>query len=188
MTKDTEPSDAYVVDLIVSGDKEKYSVLIERYEAKLIRYAQFLVKDYDNSLDVVQDAFIKAYTNLNSFNKSKNFSSWIYRITHNEAINFINKNKRSPNLSSLDKDEDEFYFNNDFDEHIDKMFFKKEVMKCIKSLDLKYQEVIILFYFEHLSYEQISDILHIPKSTVGVRASRAKAVLKRICSDARSKR
>jgi RNA polymerase sigma-70 factor (ECF subfamily) len=180
--------DSDVVYLVIKGEKEQFAILIERYESKLIRYAQFLLKDYDNALDVVQESFIKAYVNLNSFNHSKSFSSWIYRITHNEAINFINKNKRSANLSSLDKDEDEFYFDNDFDEHIDKMFLKKEVKECIAKLDLKYQEVILLFYFEHLSYDQISDILHIPKSTVGVRVSRAKLILKKICSNIRSKR
>lgn len=188
MSKKCNFSDGEIVKFVIDGDKEKYSILIERYEAKLIRYAQFLLKDYDNALDVVQEAFIKAYINLNSFNRSKSFSSWIYRITHNEAINFINKSKKSHSLSSLDKDEDEFYFENDFDEHLDKLFLKKEVKKCIAKLDIKYQEVIVLFYFERLSYEQISDILHIPKSTVGVRANRAKTSLKEICSHVRSKR
>jgi len=179
--------DSAIVKLVTAGDKEKFALLIERYESKLLRYAQFLVNDYDSALDIVQESFIKAYINLNSFNKSKSFSPWIYRITHNQAINAIKKNKKTISFSSLDKNEDSFQFDYKLDEQIDKIFLQKEVLSCVKKLSFKYREVITLFYFEHLSYEQISEILHIPKSTVGVRISRAKSMLKKLCNNVRGR-
>jgi RNA polymerase sigma-70 factor (ECF subfamily) len=87
----------------------------------------------------------------------------------------------------LDKNEDSFQFDYKLDEQIDKIFLQKEVLSCLKKLSFKYREVITLFYFEHLSYEQISEILHIPKSTVGVRISRAKSMLKKLCNNVRGR-
>lgn len=175
-------SDSLVVSLVLKGDKDMYAVLVERYEAKLLRYATYLVEDYDAASDIVQEAFIKTYVNLKGFNTGKSFSSWVYRITHNEAMNAIKKNKKTATFTQLEKDEDDFFVDSKFAENIDKIFLKKEVQDCVKSLELKYQEVIALYFFEHLSYEQISDVLRIPKSTVGVRINRAKKLLKEVCS------
>ena len=86
-------SDEELVEIIKSKDKEIFAEIIKRYEKKLLRYANYLLNDSDKASDVVQESFIKAYVNLNSFNNKFKFSSWIYRIVHNEAINHINKNK-----------------------------------------------------------------------------------------------
>ena len=83
--------DQEIVDLIRTKDKELYSELVKRYEDKLMRYALSIVGNEQKAADVVQQSFIKAYVNLQSFNLKKKFSSWIYRIVHNEAINEIKK-------------------------------------------------------------------------------------------------
>ena len=174
-------ADIEAVKQVLQGDKDKYALIVESYEPKLLRYVQYLVKDADKTADIVQDTFIKTYINLRSFKLNKQFSSWIYRIAHNEAMNSIKKAKKSFAFSELKIDEDTIATDLDHAEEIDKMFLKKEVKQCLIDLDVKYREVIILYYFEQLAYEQISDILHIPTSTVGVRISRAKKILKDIC-------
>jgi len=182
VSKPDNLTDAEVVSAVLGGDKDRYVQIVERYEVKLLRYISFLIRDYDQAADILQDTFIKAYINLRSFRLNKKFSSWIYRIAHNEAINSIKKSAKTVNFSKLDINDDSFAVDFSGAHVIDEMFLKKEVRQCLKMLDVKYNEVIVLYFFENLSYDEISDILHIPSSTVGVRINRAKKILKAACS------
>jgi RNA polymerase sigma-70 factor, ECF subfamily len=174
-------TDEQIIALVKKGDKDMYALIIERYEQKLLRYAFYLLKDHDAAADVVQDSFIKAFINLQSFNTSKKFSSWIYRIVHNEAINTIKRHNKSNSFSELKKDNEDYAIDYSLDDVIDKNLMKKNVQKCLRHINVKYREIIGLYYFENLKYEEISDILHIPTSTVGVRINRARKILKDIC-------
>lgn len=83
--------DEMLIKKIQSGEKDLYSLIMDRYEEKLLRYSNYLVNDEHKAVDVVQESFIKAYVNLNSFDTAKKFSSWLYRIAHNESINVLKK-------------------------------------------------------------------------------------------------
>lgn len=163
--------------VLVKEDKEIYSEIVERYQEKLLRYVKYLIGDAHKARDVVQESFIKAYINLNSFDISKKFSSWIYRIAHNLAINEAKKHQKEIKL--FDNIE------NDDHEKIEKELERKEVIselkKCLKQLPLIYKEPITLYYLEEKSYEEISDILRIPGGTVAIRIRRAKQTLKKLC-------
>jgi RNA polymerase sigma-70 factor (ECF subfamily) len=180
-TKTNEVTDSQIVSLVIDGDVDKYAMIVERYEAKLLRYATFLTKDYDMASDIVQDTFIKAYANLRGFQLDRSFSSWIYRILHNEAINLIKRNKIMPTFSDKGMTGDEIFVKFSADKTIDKNFLKDNVKKCMSKLSLKYQEVLALYYFDHLKYDEISDVLHVPASTVGIRIKRAKLELRDLC-------
>ena len=73
-------SDSDVVEIVRTRDKEAYAEIIKRYQMRLMRYASYITGDEHKGVDVVQEAFIKAYVNLNGFDTKKKFSSWIYRI------------------------------------------------------------------------------------------------------------
>jgi RNA polymerase sigma-70 factor (ECF subfamily) len=178
MTSDYETfSDEEMVEKIRSIDQDFYAVLIERYQNKLLRYATNLIKDKDKAADVVQDSFIKAFINLKSFDIKKSFSSWIYRIVHNEAMNIIVKHQK------------EIKFPDDIDfkskEDISKNFEQKEIIakveKCLEKIPLLYSEPLALFYIDEKSYKEISDVLRIPMGTVATRISQAKILMKNIC-------
>jgi RNA polymerase sigma-70 factor (ECF subfamily) len=170
-------SDEEMVEKIRSIDQDFYAVIIERYQNKLLRYATNLIKDKDKAADVVQDSFIKAFINLKSFDIKKSFSSWIYRIVHNEAMNIIVKHQK------------EIKFPDDIDfksqEDIGKDFEKKEIVakveKCLAKIPLLYSEPLALFYIDEKSYKEISDILRLPMGTVATRISQAKILMKNIC-------
>lgn len=182
MTMRDEMSDEEIIQSVVNGDRNKYAQIVERYESKLMRYAQYLLKDYDFASDAVQESFIKAFINMRSFDTKRKFSSWIYRILHNEAMNVIKRNKK---IVSLDNEENEIntpYEDFWHDIKIDQQILNSQVRNCLNKIDIKYKEVLMLSYFENLKYEEISDILHIPTSTVGVRIRRGKEALKKICS------
>jgi RNA polymerase sigma-70 factor (ECF subfamily) len=174
-------SDSEVVALVINGDQDMFRLVVERYEAKLMRYSLYLLKDYDTASDVTQSAFISAYVNLRSFNPNKPFSPWIYRILHNGAMNAIKANKRTCSLGAIDETGDNFLVKFGTDKLIDKTILNKKVRNCLSRLDIKYQEILTLSFFDNLKYDEISDILHIPTSTVGVRIKRGKEILKKIC-------
>lgn len=142
-----------------------------------MRYASHLTGEENNAEDIVQEALIKAYTNLNGFDTKKKFSSWIYRIVHNEAMNLFNKHKRQVPL----------YEEVDFDSgiNIEDDYIKKELTdhagNCLNQMVPIYREPLALFYLEEKSYEEISDILRIPVGTVGTRINRAKIIMNKIC-------
>jgi RNA polymerase sigma-70 factor, ECF subfamily len=169
--------DEKIVELVRSKDKELYSQIIKRYEDKLMRYALYITQDEDKAADVAQETFIKAFVNLKSFETNKKFSSWIYRITHNEAIRNIKHDKKQ--IPILE--------NTDFDSgiNLEDDFIKKELQthtrKCLSQIPLIYKEPLSLFFLEEKSYEEISDILRIPIGTVGTRINRAKVLMKKIC-------
>lgn len=164
-----------------TSNKELYREIINRYQVRLFTYARYIIGDDDKAKDAVQEAFIKAYRNLNSFDANKKFSSWIYRITHNEAINIIKKYKRETTLP------DESRLPMTEDAHIEKLLEQAEqneaVQQLIEALPVMYKEVIVLFFIEEKSYEEISDILRIPLGTVGIRISRGKDRLRQLLSE-----
>ena len=170
-------SDEEVVEITRTKNKEAYAEVIKRYQGKLMRYAKYLVNDDERASDVIQDSFIKAYINLNSFDTKRKFSSWIYRIVHNEAMNLINKYKKEKPL----------FENIDFDSgvNVEEEYTQNEVRKmvknCLKEMSLLYREPLSLYYLEEKSYKEISDILRIPIGTVGTRINRAKLIMRQIC-------
>lgn len=177
MSEISKFTDEEVVELTRTKDKEAYAEIIRRYQEKLMRYALYLLRDEDKAEDVVGESFIKAYTNLNGFNTKKKFSSWIYRIVHNQAINLINKHKKEMPM----------FENVDFDSGVDieKEYAKKEIVKlvkkCVSEMPLLYKEPLSLFFLEDKPYNEISDILRVPIGTVGTRINRAKILMKKIC-------
>ncbi len=174
-------TDEEIVEIVKNENKELYAQIIKRYEDKLIRYAEYLIGDHDKASDAVQDSFIKAYINLNGFDVKKKFSSWIYRIVHNEALNLIDKHRKTV---KLDPDID-------FDSglNIEDAYIKEELVAhahtCLQEIDVIYREPLSLYYIENKSYEEISDILRLPMGTVAVRINRAKAILKKLCQKKR---
>ena len=180
MTPDSPTtSDESIVERVTNGRVEEYEMLMQRYEAKLLRYVRYLIHDESAAYDVVQETFIKAYRNLQGFNSAYKFSSWIYRIAHNESMNFL---KKHPYTVDSDTDYDpELSYDTKLEESIDAEILKDHVHECVARLEPKYRDVIQLAYFEHMKYREISDVLHIPQPTVGVRLSRAKDALKKIC-------
>jgi len=170
-------SDEELVGLVRSKDQELYRELVGRYQSKLLRYANYLVHDEAPAADVVQEAFIKAFINLKGFNTKKKFSSWIYRIVHNEAINYLKRSQKITPLSRHQWLERKIKSETDLEKDFLKNQERKRVQKALEKLSINYREPLALFYFEEKSYEEISDILKMPMGTVGTRISRGKKLL-----------
>ena len=177
MSELSKLTDEKVVEFTRTKDKEAYAEIIRRFQNKLMRYAKYLLNDDEKAADIVQESFIKAYVNLNNFNSKKKFSSWIYRIVHNQAINLIHKYKKEvPLLDNIDFDSGV-----DIEKDYAKTEITKMVKECLKDMPLLYKEPLSLYYLEDKSYNEVSDILRLPIGTVGTRIKRAKILLKKIC-------
>lgn len=179
MEEQTTDSDEMVVKNVCSSDQELYSVLVARYQEKLLRYVTYLIHDEQKAKDVVQEAFIKAFINLKGFDTSKKFSSWIYRIAHNEAMNVVKKYQKEVRLPEDFEIESE----DDMEADFVQQEMGEEVRAYLSELPVIYAEPLMLRYLEDKTYDEISYILRIPVGTVGTRINRAKKIMKQICKN-----
>ncbi len=175
-----QPSDEALVTQVIDGDTEAFGMLVRRYEQKLLRYGRRFMSGREDIEDIVQEAFLRAYQNLRSFDRSRRFSPWIYRIAHNAFINEMRRATRHPtvefNADILLPHRMQDSPENDHDRAVMREFLRTGLDR----LDKKYREPLILYYFEEMSYAEVSDILRIPVSTVGVRINRGRAALRKI--------
>ncbi len=174
-----EQTDEAVAVQVQQGNSEAFALLLARYESKLLRYAgKFLFYDPEGAEDVIQDVFLKAYTQIQSFDPARKFSSWLYRIAHNELINTIRKQRRE-HVSFFDLDTVLPHLaSGDATDAAAKASEERAALEgALQKLDAKYREPLILYYFEDLDYQAIADVLRIPVSTVGVRLRRARQAM-----------
>ncbi|NCP67687.1 sigma-70 family RNA polymerase sigma factor [Candidatus Peregrinibacteria bacterium] len=163
-------------------DLAHFAILVERYEQKL-KYYILRISNFSEleAEEILQDVFVKAWKNLNGFDETLKFSSWIYRITHNETISAFRKSKSrgEENRSII---EPELFENlpdeNNFIEEIDQKMTAVEVQTILKTLPENYREVLILRFIEDKSYEEMSDILMKPGGTIATLLNRAKTQFK----------
>jgi RNA polymerase sigma-70 factor (ECF subfamily) len=177
---DTTPdsSDEAVARAVQAGDQEQFGHLVDRYETKLKRYGKKFLAHHDDIDDIVQDVFISAFRAIQSFDTAERFSPWIYRIAHNAFVNALRKQKHSP--LSIDFDTLLSYPapQDTAEKERDRAEFRQLIDRGLAELAPKYREVLVLHYYEDLSYKDIAQVLKVPIGTVGIRLSRAKDALK----------
>ncbi len=181
-------SDEALCKYVQKGDKEMFGELVDRYQKKLSRYGRKFLFSTENIEDLVQDVFIKAYQNMQSFDLGQKFSPWIYRIAHNTFINALKKHARAP-LSLFDFDTliPHLAYDDPSTREREQKEMRILIDQSLEKLAPKYREIIVLYFLEELNYKEIAEILHIPTGTVGIRLTRAKKQLKKFLpSDALS--
>lgn len=180
--KNNELTDAELVKLARSEFPEKFSEIIDRYQGKLFAYIYRLIGSSEEAEDLLQNVFLKVYKNLNSYDTERKFSSWIYRIAHNEAVNHIKRKylKKFISLEDISSVKDKIDASTAENDPANNWIRKEsalEVNKAMMKLPLKYKQVLLLRYFSEKSYEEISEILGKPINTVGTLINRAKKKL-----------
>ena len=172
-----EKTDAELVALTLE-DRESYACLIRRYEEPLARYVRRISGYSDDDIaDILQNAFIGAYRNLNDFDPSLKFSSWLYRIVHNETISHHRRYRARPQTISIQEGDDVFALlasEVDVPRDVGRTIAAQRIRDVLGSLDPKYREVLVLKYLEDKDYREISDILQKPMGTIATLINRAK--------------
>lgn len=171
-------TDEELVARVKQGDIASFEVLVERYEKPLFYYARQVLMDSDCAEDAVQEAFLLAYKNIQGFDVKRKFSSWIYRIVHNESINLLRARKK---VTVLDEAV-EVAWEGDLAQSVRKKLDSPEsvriLRKAFEKIPSKYREVVYLRFYQEKSYEEIAEIMHLPVNTVGTYLSRAKQSLR----------
>lgn len=178
--------DEEIAARVQTGESDAFGELLQRYQPKLLRYARKFLFDPEEAVDIVQDVFIKAYENIQSFDVSRRFSPWIYRIAHNEFVNALKKKQASRTMFTFDIDT--LFPHLAAPETADSAALERDIRqmleKHVEKLSVKYREPVVLYYLEGMDYKEISDVLQIPVSTVGVRLARARTMLKALAASA----
>jgi RNA polymerase sigma-70 factor (ECF subfamily) len=154
-----------------AGDTAAFEVLVERYQRVLFTVALRMLGNYDAASDAAQNAFVKAYQKLATFDRSQRFFSWVYRILVNECLNARRDHHAheplAPDLAA--------------DDNPATLFEVEERRRCVQAailaLPLDYREVVVLKHFAQLSYEEIARTLGIPAKTVKSRLHTARVRL-----------
>jgi len=173
-----EKTDVELVGMSLE-DSDHFLCLSKRYEDKLLRYIIRISKfSREDAEDVLQDVFIKTYFNLNGFDTELQFSSWIYRIAHNEAVSAIRKKVVRPFISLEVEDLVKFGDSFDMTKEMDNALDRKMIDEALSKLDEKYRDVLVLRFLDEKDYIEIADILKKPVSTVGNLILRGKKLFK----------
>lgn len=177
----TEKTDEELVALTLK-DENFYAFLVERYEDKLTRYILRISGGSKEDVeDTLQDVFISAYKNLNSFDSNLKFSSWIYRIAHNKVISHFRKITARPKTVTYEGDGQLLNIlasDLDIAKDLERKYTAEEVKATLDKLDERYKEVLVLKFLEEKDYKEISDILEKPMGTVATLINRAKKQFK----------
>ncbi|MGD0284534.1 MAG: RNA polymerase sigma factor [Candidatus Saccharimonadales bacterium] len=166
-----------LISEILAGDSEQYRYLVERYHKGLINHLANLLQDETLAEDIAQEAFIQAYNKLHLYNSDYAFSTWLYKIASNLAYRSIKQIKRTVDIADIEEILPDETMTTA--EKLDIAQTKATVQEAIQTLEVNYQQVIALYYWDNLSYEQIAAVIDKPIGTVRTWLYRAKEQLRK---------
>lgn len=167
-------------------DPNAYAPIVARYEAALGRYARRLLGgDAQAAEDVVQETFIKAYVNLNDYDRRRPFAPWLYRIAHNEAVSHLRRQGAGPR--PIDGEDGALILARlsdgvDWSQRFAAADDARRLGLALDDLAPRYRDVLVLRYLEDKNYDEISDILQMPPGTVATLIRRGVAKLRALLS------
>lgn len=171
----SQPEDQHYIDAVINGDSKAFAVLIDRYKHMVFTLAMKILKNNEEAEEVSQDVFVKVYQVLQTFKGDSKFSTWVYKIAYYRSLDYLKKQKRNLNTSSIDTEVE--YHLPSIENTLDRLEAeerKKTIKRAIDGLPENDAVVITLHYFEELSLKEIADIMGIEANTVKVRLFRSR--------------
>lgn len=173
------------------GKESAYAMLMDRYKRSVYHMILKMVRNVDDAEDLTIEAFAKAFKNLHRFKKDYTFSTWLFRIATNNAIDFIRKKKlQTYSLNTSFKDDSGEAVTIDvLDENLtpDEETIKQQKIELIRmfvtKLPTKYQRLVRLRYFDELTYNEIAKTLEAPLGTVKAQLHRARELMYEMMKD-----
>ena len=169
----------------VKGREDGFEELVRRYQRPIVGYVFRMLGDYDSSLDVTQEVFIKVYNSLARYSSEYKFSTWLYRIAHNAAIDHMRRN--SVNSQSLETESEDGAYQLQLEssgptpeQDHQRSEWRAEIDSVIKRLPGPYRELIVLRHSQDMSYDEIAEVTGLPLGTVKNRLFRAREMMREI--------
>jgi RNA polymerase sigma-70 factor (ECF subfamily) len=181
-------ADREILEAVLGGDGTAYRGLVEKYQTRVYGMVFGMLRNREDARDVTQEAFVKAYRNLETFRLESSFYTWIYRIAMNLAIDFTRKRKRRETTGFDEgvatRDEDgsiaEAHHEDGPGRQLERKRLFARIMDAMQELPEDQREVILLRELEGLQYKEIADIMGIPEGTVMSRLFYARKKLQKL--------
>ncbi len=185
MAKPEELDDRTLVARILAGDRDRFTDLMKRYEKRIVNYVYRITHRYEDAHDLAQEIFVKVYMALDRYDPRFQFSTWVFRIAQNSAIDAIRK-KSLPEVSlTVQSDDGEEGREREFADkgispyrELKNKQLSSAIDVAVEKLPVDYRELIQLRHFAELSYEEIAEMKKLPLGTVKNKLFRARNLLK----------
>lgn len=182
--------DEDLVAAVLAGDRERFGDLVERYQGRLVNYLFRLLRNLDEAHELAQEVFLKVYQALDRYDPRYRFSTWLFRVAQNAAIDQIRR--RRLKLVSIHRQEEGDEEGRDWDlpspergpyRHLRNRERGEAIQQAIDSLPWEYRELIVLRHYGELSYEEIAGVKEMPLGTVKNKLFRGRQLLKEKLSE-----
>lgn len=176
-------SDRELVAIAIDGFDGSFEELVRRYQRPISAYVYRMVGNYESALDLTQEIFIKVYNSLNRYRAEFKFSTWIYKIAHNAAVDHLRRTATREQSLVLGPEGDTFDLPLESarlspEQESEQKERRGEIEAVVRSLPANYRELIILRHSQDLSYEEIVDVTGLPLGTVKNRLFRAREMMR----------
>ena len=176
-------TDSELIEIAISGREESFEELVRRYQRPITNYVYRMLGNYDAALDVTQEIFIKVYNSMARYSSEYKFSTWLYKISHNAAIDYIRRH--SVHEQSLEAENEDGVYQVQYEskrlspeQERERSEWREEIDTVVKRLPTGYRELILLRHTKDLSYDEIAEITNLPLGTVKNRLFRAREMMR----------
>jgi RNA polymerase sigma-70 factor, ECF subfamily len=178
--------EAALIERAKAGDTKAFGILVERYQRRVVGVAMAVVHDQEDALELAQESFVRAFENIGKFESRSSFSTWLYRIAANIAIDFRRREKRHPTMRGEEAETEiqrlPSKLGDSFKE-TQRSEMAQRIKDALGQLTPEHRAAILLREVEGLSYDEISDVLQCPRGTVMSRLHYARNHLREILKD-----
>lgn len=176
-------SDRDLVATAVNGSDGSFEELVRRYQRPISAYVYRMVGNYESALDLTQEIFIKVYNSLSRYRAEFKFSTWIYKIAHNAAVDHLRRNSTREQSLVAGSEGDTFDLPIESgrltpEQESERRERRNEIESVVRALPANYRELIILRHSQDLSYEEIVEVTGLPLGTVKNRLFRAREMMR----------
>ena len=176
-------SDRELVAIAVEGFDGSFEELVRRYQRPISAYVYRMVGNYESALDLTQEIFIKVYNSLNRYRAEFKFSTWIYKIAHNAAVDHLRRGATREQPLVVGPEGDSFDLPLESarlspEQESERKERRGEIEAVVRALPANYRELIILRHSQDLSYEEIVEVTGLPLGTVKNRLFRAREMMR----------
>ena len=176
-------ADYELVSAAITGGEASFEELVRRYQRPIAAYIYRMVSDYDAALDLTQEVFIKVYNSLARYRSEFKFSTWIYRIAHNAAIDFLRRHavREQALTGGFDGERREAVIESRRltpEQESEREERRSEIESVVYLLPAAYRELIVLRHSHDLSYDEIAEVTGLPLGTVKNRLFRAREAMR----------
>ena len=180
-----ELSDGDIIAGTLAGRLDGFEELVRRYQRPITGYVFRMVGDYESALDVTQEVFIKVYNSLHKYSSEYKFSTWLYRIAHNAAVDHLRRNSITPQSLETENADGSFQIQIESrasspEQDRERSEWRTEIDSVVRTLPPAYRDLIMLRHGQDLSYDEIAEVTGLPLGTVKNRLFRAREMMREI--------